>query len=148
MRRAGGEGKHGASGDPLRSEGYAKLHRVLLQVVRQAIEHVVRDCCSCVQPEPCLGLREGRRPVQCAGPRHCSGADAEGSERVEPGRHWGAHPVAADTVRLIPLFVAVRWRSCRITPTEPACALSQSTDRDMNSSRGKALSSTLRKSLA
>ena len=39
--------------------------------------------------------REGRRPVQCAGPGRCNGADAQGSERVEPGRERGAHAGAA-----------------------------------------------------
>jgi hypothetical protein len=39
--------------------------------------------------------REGKRPFQCAGPWRCDSADAEGSERVEPGQMRGAHTGAA-----------------------------------------------------
>ena len=47
------------------------------------------------QPQSTDGDREGRRPVQRAGPGRCDGADAQGSERVEPGRERGAHAGAA-----------------------------------------------------
>ena len=47
------------------------------------------------QPQPAGGDREGRRPVQCAGPGRCGGADAQGPERVEPGRERCAHAGAA-----------------------------------------------------
>ena len=47
------------------------------------------------QPLSTDGDREGRRPVQRARPGHCGGADAQGPERVEPGRERCAHAVAA-----------------------------------------------------
>jgi len=43
------------------------------------------------QPRPPGRNRKGKRPLQCAGPWRREGADAEGPERMEPGRERGAY---------------------------------------------------------
>ena len=74
---------------PAGSAGCARRPTSFLGEVHQAIRRAGGN------PDRLSRHREGKRPVQCAGPGRCNGADAEGSERVEPGRERGAHAGAA-----------------------------------------------------